>query len=296
MYNIIKTKNIWFAVSALLVVLSIAALIIWGLRLGIDFQGGSIIQVKFSENTPSSQEVVELLNELEIGEIIAQPAGDNQMVLRFGHVDNETRQSILDKLNESYGQVEEELFESIGPTIGQETKNKAISAIIIVCVAIIAYISIAFRKVSAGSVPSWVYGLGAIIAVVHDVLIITGMYAVLGHYLNVEIGALFITALLTIMGFSVHDTIVVYDRIREGLKTSTRESFSEIVNESINGTIVRSLNTSITTLFVLLTLYLFGGETIKYFVLALIAGVIIGTYSSIFIASPLLLVWQRIRK
>ena len=161
---------------------------------------------------------------------------------------------------------------------------------------IVAYVSWAFRKVSSGPVPSWSYGVSAIFALVHDVVITLGVFLILAHYLGIELNTMFITAMLTILGYSVNDTIVVFDRVREGLKVSTKDTFEGVINESINNTISRSLNTSLTTLFVLSALFFFGGETIKYFVLALMVGVISGTYSSIFIASPFLLFWQKILK
>ena len=171
-------------------------------------------------------------------------------------------------------------------------KSKAVKSIIIVLLFIVFYIAYAFRKISK-PVASWKYGISAIVALTHDILIITGVFAVLGHFMRVEVDSLFVTALLTILGFSIHDTIVTFDRTRENLFKNDDKPFEEIVNISVNQTIVRSLNTSVTTLFVLLAIYIFGGESIKNFVLALILGVIIGTYSSIFVASPLLVIWNR---
>ncbi|HLD27489.1 MAG TPA: protein translocase subunit SecF, partial [Patescibacteria group bacterium] len=186
-------------------------------------------------------------------------------------------------------------FDSIGPTIGNELKRKSFYAIIVVLLAIILYIAYAFRKVSK-PVESYKYGAAAIIALIHDLLIIIGVFAVLGHFLNVQIDSYFVTALLTILGFSVHDTIVTFDRTRENLKRHQDKTFEEVVNLSVNETIIRSLNTSLTTVFVLLAIFLFGGETIRYFVLALALGLIVGTYSSIFLASPLLMIWYRLKK
>ena len=211
---------------------------------------------------------------------------------RFEEIDETTHQAILDKLQTEDGGLIENRFEAIGPSIGNELKTKAIQSIIIVLLFIVIYIAYAFRKVSK-PVASWKYGISAIIALVHDILIITGIFAVLGYFLKIEIDSLFVTALLTILGFSIHDTIVTFDRTRENLIKNKDESFDDIINISVNQTIVRSLNTSITTLFVLLAIYIFGGDTIKNFVLALILGVIIGTYSSIFIASPLLSMWNK---
>jgi len=292
MYRIIQKRKLWFIISGILLMPGIAALFIWGLNLGIDFKGGTLLQVEFTEERPASQDIYEALSSQDLGNIVIQPVGEKKMNIRLKHIDNNTRQQIIVNLNENFSGVEEKSFESIGPTIGQELKEKAIIAIIVVLVFIIIYISFAFRKITSGPVKSWVYGLGAIIALVHDILIVTGIFAILGHYLNIEINILFVTALLTVLGFSVHDTIVVYDRVRERLKLSANKTFEEVVNESVNQTLIRSVNTSLTTLFVLVALYLFGGQSIQYFVLALIIGIISGTYSSIFIASPILVVWD----
>jgi len=295
MYNIVKRKNIWFMVSAVFVVASIVSLSIWGLNLGIDFTGGTLMQVSFDEERPITEEVQSSLRILDYGEITAQPAGEFEMNLKLKSLTNDERQIVLANLEESFGGITELTFESIGPTIGQELRSKAIYAIVVALIAIIVYITYAFRKASSGPVRSWVYGIGAIVALFHDIIIVTGIFAVLGHFWGIEVNVLFVTALLTILGFSVHDTIVVYDRVRETLRDSGNKSFAEIINISINGTIVRSLNTSITTLFVLLALFLFGGASISWFVLALILGIVLGTYSSIFIAAPLLLWWQKLR-
>jgi len=186
--------------------------------------------------------------------------------------------------------IKENSFETVGPSIGQETKANALKAVLIASVAITLYIAFAFRKVSH-PVSSWKYGVSAIIALLHDVLVVVGVFSILGVLFGIEIDSLFITALLTVMGFSVHDTIVVFDRIRENLKKSYNLKFEEIVNNSLLETMNRSLNTSLTVVIVLFSLLLFGGESIRWFIIALLLGIISGTYSSIFNASPLLIVW-----
>lgn len=292
-YNIINSKKIWFTISGSLMILSIVALLVWGLKLGIDFTGGSLLEVSYQTNRPSIDEVNQSLSALNLQSLKVQPAGDNDFLLRFENVDETTHQEILNQLkNQVNGQLEERKFESIGPTIGMELKNKAITAIIVVLVFILAYIAYAFRKVSK-PVASWKYGLAAITALFHDILIVTGIFAALGFFLGVEIDTLFVTALLTILGFSVHDTIVTFDRVRENLFKIHNQPFEEIVNRSVNETIIRSINTSLTSILTLLAVYIFGGESIRYFVLALILGFIVGTYSSIFIASPLLVWWNK---
>lgn len=279
------------------------------------------MEVKFATARPDSEEIVSLLKEENLKTLIIQPVGDLGMILRMESIGEEQHQEIIGKieglfiptidlsnqatatavtvdplvatLTQGQGEtndVEEIRFESIGPVIGQELKNKAILAIILVLMAIIAYLAYAFRKVSR-PVPSWQYGVAAVIALTHDILIVTGIFSVLGHFFNIQVDALFVTALLTILGFSVHDTIVTFDRIRENIFRRQDRTFEEVINYSINETITRSINTTLTVLIVLTAIFLFGGASVKYFILALIFGVIVGTYSSIFIASPLVLIW-----
>lgn len=298
MYNIIEKKKIWFGLSGLMVVVSIAALFMWGLKLGIDFTGGSLLEVSYSETRPNISQVEESLADLNLQSLKIQPSDQLSYLLRFEEIDENVHQQILTNMSNiqvdgvENNQLTEQRFEAIGPVIGNELKNKAIESIIIVLLFIVMYIAYAFRKVSK-PVASWKYGVSAIVALAHDILIITGIFSILGYVMGVEVDVLFVTALLTILGFSVHDTIVTFDRTRENLYKSQEKSFEEIVNISVNQTIVRSINTSATTLFVLLAIYFFGGQTIQNFVLALILGVIIGTYSSIFIASPLLTIWNK---
>ena len=252
MYNIIQKRKIWLVVSATFIIPSIIMFSISGLKLGIDFTGGSLIQIGFAGERPSSQAVADSLSEFDVGAVKAQPLGDSEMTIRIKEIDNETYLTILASLRENFGQVEERSFESIGPTIGRELREKALIAIASVLFFIILYISIAFRKTGSSSVKSWVYGLGALAALFHDIIIVVGVFSFLGYFLNVEVDTLFITALLTVLGFSVHDTIVVYDRVREQLKLNMTDTFEEVVNISVNQTIIRSLNTSLTTLLVLL--------------------------------------------
>lgn len=297
MYDIIGKRKIWFTISGVLVLASIISLFVWGLKLGIDFTGGSILEVSYSSQRPEISMVQESLKDLELQSLRIQPSGENDYILRFEEIEESTHQEIIDKLSAitidgvEDNNLSELRFEAIGPIIGNELKAKALEAIVIVLVFIVLYIAYAFRKVSK-PVASWKYGLSAIVALAHDILIITGVFSVLGFVANVEVDSLFVTALLTILGFSVHDTIVTFDRTRENLFKNHDKSFKEIVNISVNQTIIRSINTSVTTLLVLLSIYFFGGQSIQNFVLALILGVIIGTYSSIFIASPLLVIWR----
>jgi len=293
MIQVIKRRNIWFTIEIITVILSIIFLIMWGLRPGMDFTGGSLLEIKFSQNRPDVGTLKDNLKEVEgLGsDFVVQPVGNDKMIIRFQNTEESMHQALLTKLNENYQGVTQDRYESIGPSIGKELKTKAFYAVFVAVLGIIIYIAWAFRKVS-WPVKSWKYGLCAIIALIHDILVVIGVFALLGHFMNVEIDLPFIAALLTILGYSVHDTIVVFDRIRENLGRVVKTSFEDIVNRSINETFARSINTTVATLLSLIAIYLFGGESIKFFALALIIGITSGTYSSIFIASPLLVVWE----
>lgn len=301
MKQIIPKRKIWFIVSGALIVLSILAMIVWGLKPGIDFTGGSLLEVKFHQTAPDQSEVKNEIQNLGIeGDIVIQQTEGNGMIIRMKPDDEQTHQQVISRLHEVYDNeeernVEELRFESIGPAIGNELKNKAFLSVVLVLIAIVLYIAWAFRKVS-WPIASWKYGLIAIIALFHDIIITIGVFSVVGYFLNLEVGLPFVAALLTILGYSVNDTIVVFDRVRENLAKHGRGDFEGLVNRSVNQTLVRSLNTSVTTLLILATIFIFGGASIKFFVLALMVGVALGTYSSIFVASPLLVVLQKISK
>ncbi|KKR03138.1 MAG: Protein translocase subunit SecF [Parcubacteria group bacterium GW2011_GWF2_39_13b] len=286
--NIIKYRTIYFSFSAILFIASIIFLSIWGLKLGNDFTGGSLLEVNFSGEMPSNQAIKDKLVSLNLGDINIQPSENQSVILRLKDVDEQVHQDILKVL----GSVEEKRFETIGPVVGQELKTRALYAIALTLLAIVLYIAWAFRKVSR-PIASWKYGVATLIALMHDVIIPVGFFAALGHFYGIEVGLLFVTAVLTILGFSVHDTIVVFDRIRENLRKGGSKNFEETVDKSINQTLTRSINTSLTVVLTLLAVYFFGGQTIKYFTLALLIGVIFGTYSSIFIASPVLVAWEK---
>lgn len=294
MLNIVGKRKIFYGLSVALNVIGIFSIIFWGLHFGIDFTGGSLLEVDFSSARPEISVVKENLSKLDLGEVAVQPAGDRGYLLRMKNLDETAHQDVLASLK-SLGDLEEKRFDSIGPVIGQELKSRAYGAILIVLVLIVVYIAFAFRKVSR-PVASWKYGVAAIIALAHDVFIPTGIFSILGHYLGVEIDLLFVTGLLTILGFSVHDTIVVFDRIRENLRKGVGKNFKETVNVSINQTLSRSINTSLTVFLTLLAIFIFGGVSTKYFALLLMMGIMFGTYSSIFVASSLLVtseVWRQ---
>ncbi len=295
--NIIKYNKIWLTLSGIAVILSLALFFFWKLNLGIDFTGGSLMEIEFGENRPQSPAVSALL--LESGllkSINAQLTGDNGMILRFETITEETHQQILNKLNETYNDLVTEIkYDSIGPIIGKELQTKTVWAIIISLAGMIIYIAVAFIKVSK-PVPSWQYGVISMITLFHNIIITIGIFSILGHFYQVEVNAAFIAALLTILGYSINDTIVIFDRIRENLKRYYEGDFESIVKKSINESLTRSLYTGFATLLTLFSILLFGGETIRDFVLALIIGIVIGTYASIFLASPLLVIFQKIFK
>lgn len=289
-FQFTKYSKIYYTVSLVLVVAAIASLIVFGLKFGIEFTGGSTIEVQFKDTVPSNDQISNALKGMDLGDIVIQPTGEKGMVLKLKGIDETTHQQVLSKIN-AVSQSEEKSFQYIGPSIGQELRNKTQLAILLALLAITLYIAFAFRRVSR-PVASWKYGITSLIALFHDILIPLGVFSILGKYYGVEITIPIVAALLTVLGFSVHDTIVVFDRIRENLMHK-QGSFNEVVNVSLNQTIGRSLSTVVTVLLVMFSLYFFGGETLKYFSLALIVGVTSGAYSSIFIASPLLVSWQK---
>lgn len=286
--QIIKRRKIYFTISIILLLSSLFSLILWGLKLGIDFTGGALMEVNFTEERLTNQQIQEKLANLDLGKINIQPIGDRNVLLRLKEIDEDTHQQILSNLDN----IEEERFESIGPLIGEELKRKAIWAISLALLVIIIYIAWAFRKVYK-PIASWQYGLVAIIALFHDIFITLGFFSLLGHFREIEIGLPFVAAFLTILGYSVNNSIVIFDRVRENLLKTNWDDFKEVVNQSINQSMTRCLNTALTTLFVLLAVFFLGGESIKYFSLALIVGIIIGTYSSIFITSSLIITWYK---
>ena len=294
MFDIVGKKWIWFLISGIVIIPGIIGLSLWGLNLSIDFKGGTLLEINFpnSENIDQAK-VSGVLTENKIEDIQISKSGDKSFLIRSKPIDNEVYKNVMKELGEKIGEVKEVRLETVGPTISADLTQKAFLSVILASFGIILFLAWAFRKVPR-PVTSWRFGICAVIALIHDVLVVTGIFAILGHFYKIEVDSMFVTALLTVIGFSVHDTIVVFDRIRENLKTHYGESFAAVANHSIIQTFNRSLNTSLTVLFTLLALYLFGGTTIKHFTLALLFGVLTGTYSSIFNATPLLVLWQEI--
>lgn len=292
--NILKFKNSYFMLSGGLALVSLVFLLIFGLKLSIDFVGGSTMRYSVGSDvsfTDFETGVTDIYKANNI-EITSTSKSDGALVLKSKPVSIESNKKVLEEVTQKFPKANQIYFETVGPAVGAETLKKSMAALIVASLGILFYIAYAFRNVP-NPYSSFRFGLSAIIAMLHDVLIVLGVFAFLGFYTGVEVDSLFITAVLTVIGFSVHDTIVVFDRIRENLnKLPKGFSFEEVVNHSLVETLNRSLATSLTVVFVLLALFVLGGDTIKYFVLALLVGIVAGTYSSIFVASPILLVWE----
>ncbi len=288
---IVKYRKIFFTISGLFVAGAIFSTFFFGLNPGIDFKGGSLLEVSYSTPRPELATINTLVTKAVSGQVLVQPTGENGFIVRAEGSSGKDRVALLSALSlDGKVKVKQERFDSVGPTIGAELRSKAWVAITTVVIAIILFIAYVFRKVS-DPVSSWKYGVIAIVALAHDIIIPTGIFAFLGY----QIDSLFVIALLAILGLSVNDTIVVFDRIRENLKNKTSKNFEETVGLSLSQTFTRSINTSLTTLFVLLALYFLGPKTTQHFALTLALGITFGTYSSIFIASPLLVVLERYR-
>ena len=292
--NIIGKRKLYFILSLLVIIPGIVSLLFYGLHFSIDFTGGSLLEVKIEHaQQPVTNDSVKKITEEEMVEVATiQSSGAQTYLLRLKPINKDQSNTIQKAMGEKLGaKVSEVRFETVGPTVGKELTQKAILSVIIASIAIVLYIAWAFRRVPKPT-SSWEFGIVTIIALLHDILVVIGVFSILGHYYGAEVDSLFITALLTVMGFSVHDTIVVFDRIRENLHRMGGTSFATVVNESMVQTLARSLSTSLTVLFTLFALLLFSSGSLKWFLVALLIGIVSGTYSSIFNASPLLVVWQ----
>lgn len=287
---IIQNRKKLYWVSGIILVISLLGLPFFGLKAGLDFTGGTLMELDFEQEVSADQirEILATENQINNPHIVAT---ENGYLLKIPHITNEQHDQLLAKFKEKLGNLEEIRFSTVGPTVGESLKQRALLAIALATGMIILYIAFAFRRVPR-SIGKWRFGLTAVIALIHDLAIMVGVYIYLGAIFGIEIDALFITAMLTVLGFSVHDTIVVFDRIREKLKHQKRdETFADIANQALNDTMARSINTSLSTIIVLATMAMFGGESIRSFVVALLIGIISGTYSSIFVATPLLVDW-----
>lgn len=299
---IVNNRKFFFTLSAALVIGSIVAMFVFGLKLGIDFRGGSLLEVSYATSRPALDTVKPSLDKLALGNYVLAPAGDLNYTLKTRDLTPTEKTEVISALSPmdgvSINQAKEERFNSVGPVVGSQLKTKALIAILVVILCIVLFITFAFRKVSF-PVASWKYGLATIVALAHDVVIPTGVFVTWIHFHGGEIDLLFVTAILAILGYSVHDTIVVFDRVRENLRETHgkgKETFIETVGKSVTQTFGRSINTSLTIFLSLVALYFIGGESTKDFAFVLLVGVIAGTYSSIFVASPLLVTLEKLQK
>jgi len=292
--NIIANRNTWFVLSGVLVLLSILAVAFIGLRFGIDFTGGSLLEVEVQQPV-QAEEVRVSMADVGYTNLSIQASGEQGLIIRTEDLTEEEHQTLLTALEGQIGEVEELRFDSIGPVVGEELRRTATTGIVVTLLLIGLYIAWAFRKVTE-PVASWKYGFLTIFAAFHDVVITVGAFSVLGYVYGWEIGTAFVAAILTILGYSINDTVVVFDRTRENLLKRVGDTFEETVEVSIEQTITRSINTSLTTILALLAIFLFGGDSTRPFACALMIGIGVGTYSSIFLASPLLVAWELRKK
>lgn len=289
-FNFLRYKKIYFFLIGLLTLASIASLAVFGLKLGIDFTGGSFLEIEYKGDRPSNEAIEEKLAGLDLGQLTIQPTEAKGVIVRMKDVSEKVHQEIIQRLGPD--QIEEKRFESVGSVIGQELKQKTGTLILVSLLVIVIYIALAFRKVRR-PLRSWEYAFASLVSLFHDLLISLGIFAVLGKFYGVEISIPVVTALLTIGGSSINNVIVVFDRIRENIIKGSGVTFEDTVNKSINETLGRCLNTSLCYLLPLFAIFLFGGVTLKYFALALIVGTAAGTYSSVFLAGPLLTIFRR---
>jgi preprotein translocase subunit SecF len=290
MIDIVKRRYLYFGISLLVIIPGMLALLGWGLPLAIDFTGGSLLDVQFNSGTvPQPSQVTALYLESGFRDAVVQTTGTNGLIIRSEDMTDAQRNQVVSLMESRFNTtITVQSFQTVGPSVGQEVAKRAAGAVGLAALGILAYITYAFRGISH----AFRYGIAAIIAMLHDVAVVVGVEAIVAHFLHWEVDSLFLTALLTVIGFSVHDTIVVFDRIRENLNIYRRLPYETVVNHSIVQTLVRSINTQLTVMLTLLTLTLFGGLTIRHFVVTLLVGVFSGTYSSIFNASPILVVWE----
>ena len=291
--NFLKYKNFFLVFSSLVIIVCAVLMVIWPLKPSIEFTGGSVLEIKYQDNRPASQEVQDKIKDLNLGDVAIQQVEDKGLILRMQSTSEDIHQKVVEKLKET-GNFEEQSFESIGPVVGKELYQKTVLLVIVSLIAMLLYIAFAFRNVP-GPVSPWIYGLASFLILTHDVVVPLGVFSVLGKFYGIQVTIPIITALLTVVGYAINNVIVVYDRTRENLLRTKNINFAEIANISINQTLSRQINTSLAVLFPLFAMYFISGVALKYFSLALILGIITGTYSSIFLATPMLVAWLNFR-
>lgn len=291
--NIVKYRRIFFVGSLILIAVALASLFSFGLNLGSDFTGGTVMEVEYVGQRPEISAIKTGLSSTKLESLSVIPTGEKGLIIKSKVISEEEKSSINKALSlEGKYNFTERRFSQVGPSLGKELSRKGTIAITLVVILIILFVAFAFRQVSKHYMSSWKYGVAAVIALIHDVIISAGAMSLLGHFYGAETDALFLTALLTVLGLSVNDTIVVFDRIRENLNRHSSNDYAEIAGISINETYIRSINTTLTIVITLVCLLIFGPESTRYFSAVLLVGMVAGTYSSIFVASNLLVEWE----
>lgn len=294
MIDFIKYKNIFLGFTVIAIMVCVGLIFVYGLKPSIEFTGGSIMEIEYKNERPLPQTIQEKISALGIKDVSVYYIGDKGVNVRTEDLAETMHKQMLDSL-QGMGEFEEKSFETIGPVIGKELTSKIALLIVISLIAMLIYIAVAFRNVP-GMISSWIYGFASFFILVHDVLVPLGVFSILGKFYGVQITIPIITALLTVVGYAINNVIVVYDRIRENLQRDRRADFDEIANRAVNQTLTRQINTSVATLLPVFAIYFWGGTSLKYFALGLILGVATGTYSSVFLASQILLVWANLKK
>lgn len=293
MIPFIKYKKVFFAATFAAVLASVFAIAVWGLKLGVEFTGGSVLEIAYRQDRPENAIIREKIDTLGIGGVSLYAVGDNGIIIRSESISPEKHAALLSAIEES-GEFEERSFEDIGPMVGRELTDKMATLIFVSLAAMLFYIALAFRNVP-GRIKSWQYGMASFLILCHDIIVPLGIFAFLGAYYGAQITIPVVTALLIVVGYAINNVIVVYDRVRENLSRDPRTDFGENANRAVNQTLSRQINTSLLTLLPVFAIYFWGGASLSYFALALILGIAVGTYSSIFLAAQSLVYWYEFR-
>lgn len=293
--SIVGLRRLWFTLSGALLLLSVLCIAVFGLNFGIDFTGGSLLELQVKGTRPAVEDVRSALGEAGFSNATIQETGAEQLLIRTEHLDESMHQQLLTALETRFGEVDERRFDSFGPSVGVELRNRALIGVAVTLLLIGLYVAFVFRKVSE-PIASWKYGVLTLVTAFHDVLVPLGVFAIAGKFFGWQVDSAFVAAILTILGYSINDTIVVFDRTRENLAHDSGQEFEAVVEHSVKQTLSRSMITGVSSLIALVAISIWGGESTRPFAVALIVGILVGTYSSIFVASPLLVTWEKWRK
>lgn len=288
MINFIKYIKLYFLISAIIIIPGLFSMVKWGFKPSIDFTGGTLLEIRLEKSPQKPDELKKYFEEQQVSVGSIQTSGPNTYLIKSKEFDKDTNTKIQDAISKDYGKIDELRFDSVGPVLGQELLEKTAIGALLAMLGILSYVAYSFKNIK--------FGLSAVLALIHDLIVVSGIFSLLGHFKGIEVDSLFVTAILTTMSFSVHDTIVVFDRIRESFKKNPTLPIEIQINKAVTETMVRSLNNSLTIIFMLTALFLLGGETVKWFVFALLIGTVSGTYSSPFTATPILYLLDKLEK